>query len=70
MAKKELTFEEAMNRLNEIVVKLEDNEEPLDETIALFEEGLKLIKSCEGKLKTFEDRIEEIKKENGETDEL
>jgi exodeoxyribonuclease VII small subunit len=62
MAKKELTFEDSMNRLDEIVSLLEQNNEPLDKTIELFEEGLILVKNCETKLKTFESKIEEIQK--------
>ncbi len=62
MAKKELTFEEAMNRLSTIVSTLEQNDQPLDTTIDLFEEGLNLVKNCEGKLKNFESKIEEIQK--------
>ena len=62
MAKKELTFEEAMNRLSAIVSTLEQNDQPLDTTIDLFEEGLNLVKSCESKLKNFESKIEEIQK--------
>ena len=42
MAKKELTFEEAMNRLSTVVSTLEQNDQPLDTTIDLFEEGLNL----------------------------
>ena len=62
MAKKELTFEDSMNRLDEIVSLLEQNNEPLDKTIELFEEGLTLVKNCETKLKTFESKIAEIQK--------
>jgi len=60
MAKKELTFEESMARLEEIVAELEDNEKPLNETIELFEEGLKLVKACNEKLSAFEARVKEI----------
>ena len=62
MAKKELTFEEAMNRLSTVVSTLEQKDQPLDTTIDLFEEGLNLVKSCESKLKNFESKIEEIQK--------
>ena len=62
MAKKELTFEEAMNRFSTVVSTLEQNDQPLDTTIDLFEEGLNLVKSCESKLKNFESKIEEIQK--------
>ncbi len=64
MAKKELTFEESMKRLETIVSTLEQNEESLDKTIDLFEEGLTLVKNCENKLKNFELRIEQIQKES------
>ncbi len=60
MAEKEKTFEESMARLEEIVQILEKNEKPLDETISLFEEGLKLVRTCDARLKSFETRIEEI----------
>ncbi len=56
----EKTFEQSMKRLEEIVSLLEKNEQPLDETIKLFEEGLKLSKLCDKQLKAFELQIEEI----------
>ena len=65
MAEKKLTFEESMERLDEIVSILEENDRPLDETIDLFEEGLKLVKSCDAKLKDFETRINDIIQKNG-----
>ena len=65
MAEKKLTFEQSMERLDEIVSLLEENEKPLDETIALFEEGLKLVRSCDQKLKQFENRINGIIQKNG-----
>ena len=40
MPTKDKSFEESMNRLEEIINDLEENEKPLDETITLFEEGL------------------------------
>ena len=61
------TFEASMDRLDEIVTLLEENEQPLDETIGLFEEGLKLIKSCDDQLKVFEQKVQELSKANGET---
>ncbi len=59
-AKKTKTFEESMTRLEEIVDLLQENEQPLDETIKLFEEGLELVNDCEEKLKAFESRVEEL----------
>lgn len=69
MSEKQKTFEESMNRLDEIVTELESNQKPLDETIVLFEEGLKLVKECDSKLKQFETKINEIIKNNGEESE-
>ncbi|MBR2067831.1 MAG: exodeoxyribonuclease VII small subunit [Solobacterium sp.] len=66
MAKKNMTCEESMDRLEEIVSLLENNELSLDKTIELFEEGLKLTKECDAKLKVFEDKVNQIIKENNE----
>ncbi|MBR3310543.1 MAG: exodeoxyribonuclease VII small subunit [Solobacterium sp.] len=59
------TFEQSMGRLEEIVADLEKNEKTLDETIKLFEEGLLLVKECDARLHEFQDRIDEIIKQNG-----
>ncbi len=67
MPKTKVTFENSMNRLEEIVNELEANDKPLDESIALFEEGLTLVKSCEEKLAQFEDKVNDlIRKDGGE----
>jgi exodeoxyribonuclease VII small subunit len=65
MAEKEKTFEEAMNRLDEIVKLLESGSVSMDETIKLFDEGMKLVKECDGQLHHFEDSINEIIRKNG-----
>lgn len=68
--KKTKSFEESMDRLEKIVSELESNEKPLDETIALFEEGLKLVKNCDEKLKQFEQQVDDLISENaGDDDE-
>lgn len=54
------TFEQSMGRLNDIVDLLEKNEQPLDETIKLFEEGLTLVHECDHQLKSFESKIDEL----------
>ncbi len=46
MAKKSVTFEESMSRLDEIVAALEAGDVSLEESIKLFEEGTKLIATC------------------------
>ncbi len=54
------TFEEAMKRLDQIVNQLEKNELSLDETLAVFEEGLHLASNCEKQLKDFELKVNEL----------
>ena len=58
------TFEEKMNRLQEIVSLLDREDTKLDESIRLYEEGLKLTRELEAQLKAFEEKIESIGKEN------
>ena len=66
--KNEKTFEQSMERLEEIVNTLETNEKPLDETIKLFEEGLQLVKSCDDRLKQFEKQVSDLLENNGGED--
>lgn len=54
------TFESALTRLEEIADKLEEGNIPLDESIALFEEGIELSKYCDKKLNTAEQKIETV----------
>ena len=54
------SFEVAMNRLNTIIGSLERNDITLDESLVLFEEGLRLVKECDGQLKNFEGIVREL----------
>ena len=56
MAKKE-TFETSMTELEQIVEKLEAGEVTLDESLELFEKGVKLVKSCRSKLDEAEKKV-------------
>lgn len=62
---KKKTFEESMNRLEEIVSLLESNEQSLDDTVKLFEEGLSLVRNCDESLRNFEEKVSEIARNNG-----
>ena len=57
MAEKKLTFEQGMERLEEIVSKLERGEVPLDESLKLFEEGSKLVTQCSSMLDKAEQKV-------------
>ncbi len=62
MAAKKLSFEEAMDKLQEIVLKLENGEESLEDSIKLFEEGAKLSALCYETLDKAEQKITELTK--------
>jgi exodeoxyribonuclease VII small subunit len=62
----ELTFEQAMDRLEEVVVQLERGDIPLEEAIQLFGEGTKLAGVCRKKLDWAEQQVEVLMEENGE----
>ena len=55
--KTELSFEEALARLEEIVALLDSGNAPLDKSLALFEEGAGLVKLCSAKLDNVEQRV-------------
>lgn len=65
MAKKKLTFEEAMERLEAIVEQLEQEEAPLETAVALYKEGLGLSALCRDKLAVAEGEIVLLRKEAG-----
>ncbi len=60
MAGKSVTFEEAMKRLDDIVHLLESGEIPLEESIKLFEEGIKLSAKCTKLLDTAELKVTQL----------
>lgn len=59
MTTKKADFETKLNRLNEIVAKMENEVLPLESSIALFEEGKKLITDLEAELKEAEKKLGE-----------
>lgn len=63
MAAKEMKFEAALDRLEEIVKKMEDGDMPLEDSLKLFEEGVKLSRICDQKLQAAERRIEILLKD-------
>ncbi|MGE5398341.1 MAG: exodeoxyribonuclease VII small subunit [Chitinophagales bacterium] len=57
-----MTFETAFSRLQEIVRKLEDGDLPLQQSLELFEEGVRLFGYCQGELKQAEGKISKLVK--------
>ena len=57
------TFEEALSRLEGVVESMEAGDVPLAELLAKFDEGNRLLKLCESRLKEAELKIELLKKQ-------
>ena len=67
MAENKMTFESALARLEEIVRAMERGSAALDSSLALFEEGIGLVKFCTNALDTAEQKVKIFQKdENGE----
>ncbi len=61
----EMSFEEAMAALEQVVSQLEKGEVALEESIALYERGAALKAHCAGKLKDAEAKVEMIRAQEG-----
>ena len=55
-----LSFEKAMEALNDLVEKLEQGDLGLEESVKLYEEGVKLQRICEKRLKDAEFKVEKL----------
>ena len=59
----EKKFEAALTRLEEIVKELEQGDLPLEQSLKLFEEGIKLSRICNSRLEDAERRVEVLLKD-------
>ena len=66
MPKKELSFEQAILKLEEIVDSLENGDFPLEESLKLYEEGVKLVNICTNKINNIEKSVKILSNSNGE----
>jgi len=57
---KDERFEDQLERLEEIVASLEDETVGLEEALGLFEDGMKLAKSCRARLEEVENRVRQL----------
>ena len=64
MADKEINFQEELNRLEKIVNDIQQKEVPLEESMKMFEEGQKIIKTLSEELKKAEAKVEKIIESN------
>ena len=58
------TFESSLSELEQIVKQLEDGDLPLEESLKLFEQGVKLSRECRERLANAERRIEVLIRES------
>ena len=66
MAKEKMTFEQALGKLEEIVAKIESGEVGLEESIARYAEGIKLIGQCRTILDAAEKKIQLLAQGEGD----
>lgn len=60
MARKKEKFEEALQKLEAIVAKMEEGDLSLEDALKEFEEGVRLAKFCTGKLDEAERKVEKL----------
>ncbi len=58
--KKNMTFEQAMTRLEEIAQTLETGDIAIEDSIKFYEEGIRLIRFCEGKLNEAQKKVRKL----------
>ncbi|MHB1453628.1 MAG: exodeoxyribonuclease VII small subunit [Saccharofermentanales bacterium] len=63
----EISFEEAMKLLEDTVKKLEKGDATLEESMALFTEGMRLSKICSDKITGIESKISKLINDSGES---
>lgn len=66
----EMSYEDSLERLEEIVQRLESGKLPLDESLQLFEEGTSLTKVCQRRLTEAELRIEKLMADGVRTEDI
>ena len=68
MEDKNISFEQALNMLQDAVNKLENGEISVDDAFKMFEQGIKYAKICEEKLTSIEEKVAKIMKDGKEED--
>ncbi|MBS4173416.1 exodeoxyribonuclease VII small subunit [Bacillus sp. FJAT-49736] len=66
MSENKITFEEAMEKLEVIVQRLEEGDVPLEEALNYYKQGMELSKLCHDKLKNVEEQLAKVITEDGE----
>jgi exodeoxyribonuclease VII small subunit len=61
----ELSFEQALTNLEEIIQRMESGEAPLDSLVTNYQNGIKMLKFCRGKIEAAELKIKEVQEKDG-----
>jgi len=59
-AKKKLSFEEALETLNETVRQMESGDLSLEDSLKAFEKGIALVRDCQGSLDSAEQKVQKL----------
>lgn len=62
VAAKDLPFEEALKKLEQVVEAMESGDLPLESLLARFEEGTRLVRTCQAKLEEAEVKVSKLEK--------
>ena len=65
-AQKSYSFETSLNKLEKLVEKMEGGDLPLEESLKIFEEGVKLTRECQQALANAEQKVKLLMQESGE----
>ncbi len=60
-------FEQTLQRLEQLLNKMEGGQLPLEESIKLYEEGVELVQTCQTVLQNAEQRVLKVMEKNGQT---
>ena len=66
-AEKEITIEEGLRQLDGLLEKLKEEELPIEESFALYEQGIKLVREVTGRIDRVEKKVQ-LLSESGQTE--
>ncbi|MEM9158577.1 MAG: exodeoxyribonuclease VII small subunit [Verrucomicrobiota bacterium] len=69
-SEEDMTFEEGLEKLEALVEQMESGDLPLDDLIKRYEQGSKLLKTCQARIKEAEKKIEILRNKNADNPDL
>ena len=68
--KNDFNFEEKLRELEQLVTRMEDGDLGLEESLAAFENGVKLVRDCQQALEAAEQKVKVLTSAEGDTEDL